>query len=202
MRKLRSPHLGAAKLCCQTPHLGAAVRQPRAGQQWLSPVLITPAPQVPGAPGAAAPRGPDFTIPWGQSERLFPFLILLQLISKLSSPLLACLGRGGTSLAPGGASRESCAAPTPGAALRASSHARLAAKPGRKQAPAVPLRSYRDRALPPKGLGRAVGGNCPIVPEPGAEQAALHGSEVQSATGSSLPTPEPAASPSRRAATC
>lgn len=65
MRKLWSPHLAAAKLCCQTPHLSAAVRQPRAGQYWLSPVLITPAPPVARAPGAAAPSRTRFYHPLG-----------------------------------------------------------------------------------------------------------------------------------------
>lgn len=31
----------------------------------------------------------------------------------------------------------------------------------------MPLRSYCDRAFPPKGLGQAAGGTCPIAREPG-----------------------------------
>lgn len=69
-----------------------------------------------------------------------------------------------------GAGGESSAVPTPG--VSTTSHARLAAKPWRKQAPAVPLHSYCDRALSPEGLGRAAGGPCPTVPELG--QNKLH----------------------------
>lgn len=73
----------------------------------------------------------------------------------------------GPSPAPG-AGGESSAVPTPGAST--SSHARLAAKAWRKQAPAVPLHSYRDRALSPEGLGRAAGGTCPTVPALGQNE--------------------------------
>lgn len=56
MRKLWSPHLGVAKLCWKTPHLGVAVCQPAVGQYWLFEVLITLGSQVTLTPLVLSPQ--------------------------------------------------------------------------------------------------------------------------------------------------